>query len=86
LITLLLAGLCVAAPTPSQPAGTEPPRTFRLDPQVLQQTKRRVLAREASLEPALVRLRAEAGKALTAGLFSVVTKAAVPPSGDRPTP
>lgn len=79
----MLAGLPIARPIPARAADGEPPRVFRLDAQTLQGTKRRVLARDASLEPALARLRAEAQEALKAGPFSVVTKTATPPSGDK---
>src|SRR2546428_12937385 len=60
-----------------------PPRVFRLDPQVLQDTKTRVQAHEAGLGPGLERLRADARAALGAGPFSVVSKTATPPSGDK---
>jgi hypothetical protein len=59
------------------------PRVFRLDPQTLQQTRSRVRAHEAALEPAVARLRADGKKMLAAGPFSVTSKAATPPSGDK---
>jgi hypothetical protein len=61
----------------------EPPRVFRLDPQALHESKTRVRARDVSLEPALTRLRADARKAMEAGPFSVMTKSAMAPSGDK---
>jgi hypothetical protein len=61
----------------------EPPRVFRLDPSALQETLRRVHAQDAALAPALARLRADAQKALESGPFSVMTKATLPPSGDK---
>jgi hypothetical protein len=59
------------------------PQVFRLDRSALQETRRRVRAHEATLAPAVERLRAEAQKALTVGPFSVVNKTAMPPSGDK---
>ena len=81
MLLLVLAGLAAAGPV----AGTdgEAPRVFRLDAQTLQQTRRRVLAHDPSLEPALARLRADARDAMAAGPFSVVTKTVVPPSGNK---
>ena len=59
------------------------PQVFRLDPQTLQQTRRRIREHEASLEPAVERLRADVRKALAAGPFTVTSKSATPPSGDK---
>jgi hypothetical protein len=60
-----------------------PPRVFRLDPHALEETRKRVRAHDAALEPAVARLRADAQKALGAGPFSVMNKTATPPSGDK---
>jgi hypothetical protein len=59
------------------------PRVFRLDGRLLEEARRRVRAHDAALQPAVERLRADAWKALAAGPFSVVDKAATPPSGDK---
>jgi hypothetical protein len=61
----------------------QPPRVFLLDAKVLVETKRRVTAGDATIAPALGRLRSEADAALNIGPFSVVDNQIVPPSGDK---
>ena len=73
MLALILAGLTVVAG----------PRVFRLDPDALQETRRRVDAKDARLEPALARLRADAREAMEEGPFTVVSKDVTPPSGDK---
>jgi len=56
---------------------------FLLDAKQLAVNKQRVREGDKRLAPALAELRNEARKALLAGPFSVVTKSATPPSGDK---
>jgi hypothetical protein len=58
------------------------PRVFLVNPRALAETRRAALSGDASLDAPLRRLEADARKALDAGPFSVVKKAAAPPSGD----
>lgn len=62
---------------------TATPRTFLLDAKQLQEAKRRILAGDKTLAPAVASLERDARNTLTAGPFSVVTKEATPPSGDK---
>lgn len=62
---------------------TATPRTFLLDAKQLQEAKRRILAGDKTLAPAVAKLERDARNTLTAGPFSVVTKEATPPSGDK---
>jgi hypothetical protein len=59
------------------------PRVFLLNAQKLESTKQRISKGDKQLEPALAKLERDAKKALTAGPFSVTTKDATPPSGDK---
>lgn len=58
-------------------------RVFLLDATTLAQTRRRVLAGDSELAPAVAALRRDAEQALEAGPFSVVDKDVLPPSGDK---
>jgi hypothetical protein len=60
-----------------------PPRVFLLDAKGLAATKQRIHDGDKSVLPALAKLERDAQKALTSGPFSVVTKEATPPSGDK---
>jgi len=66
---------------------TEPrhplPKVFLLDAKEIDRTKQRILNGDSSLAPALAKLETDANKALKVGPFSVVTKNATPPSGDK---
>ena len=59
------------------------PRVFLLDAKQLQATKQRLGDGDRSLTEAWAKLEQDARKALGGGTFSVVTKAATPPSGDK---
>src|SRR5947209_2716645 len=59
------------------------PRVFLLDAQRLSETRRSILSGNKSFDAALQKLELDARKALKAGTFSVVTKTATPPSGDK---
>ena len=80
----LLAAAAVCAVT-AQAFGETPdaPRVFLVDPRGLAETRRRILSGDKTFDAPLRRLEEDARKALGAGPFSVTTKAAVPPSGDR---
>jgi hypothetical protein len=68
---------------PAQTSQSGPPRVFLLDARRLAEARRSVRAGDKSFDAALGRLEGEARKALGAGPFSVTTKAATPPSGDK---
>ena len=74
-----LVGTTTALKTPPSAA----PRVFLLDARQLQATKQRIQSGDKTLEPALSKLERDAQKALKSGPFSVVTKDATPPSGDK---
>lgn len=59
------------------------PRVFVLDARTLSITKQRIRNGDSKLTQALAKLERDAKKALDAGPYSVVTKDATPPSGDK---
>ncbi len=59
------------------------PKVFLLEGSQLIQTRQRVRGGDKSLATAVADLSQQADRALAAGPFSVVTKDAVPPSGDK---
>ena len=63
--------------------GQSLPRVFALDPVQLNQTKARIVNKDAAFTPALTRLRRDADKAMLEGPFTVTAKNRVPPSGDK---
>ncbi|MBI1295992.1 NUDIX domain-containing protein [bacterium] len=65
------------------PAAVLPVRTFLLDADHLLANKRRLAARDATLEHAYANLLVEAEDALNAGPWSVMDKPHTPPSGDK---
>ena len=85
---LLLVGWIVisSASTGSSarvPRTNSQPRVFILNAQKLKLTKQRLHEESKDLAPALAKLESDAKKALSAGPFSVTTKDATPPSGDK---
>lgn len=87
---LLFAGVVLLASFGSRTghsSTTEPrhplPKVFLLDAKEIDRTKQRILNGDSSLAPALAKLETDANKALKVGPFSVVTKNATPPSGDK---
>ena len=86
---LLLLAMClsvVACPITTSTNAATPaslPRVFILNARKLESTKQRITKGDKQLEPALAKLGRDAKKALTAGPFSVTTKDATPPSGDK---
>src|SRR5712691_5009670 len=63
-------------------AGTLP-TVFLLDAQQLQITRQRIQDGDKNLSAARAKLERDAEKAMSEGPFSVVTKGATPPSGDK---
>ena len=78
-----LFALLFFASASAQVAQTSLPRVFLLDARQLQETRRRVHGGDRALAAALGKLEGEARKALAAGTFSVTSKEATPPSGDK---
>ncbi|MFL6335822.1 MAG: alginate lyase family protein [Pyrinomonadaceae bacterium] len=62
---------------------TDTPRVSLIDPRALAETRRRIRSGDKTFDAPLRKLEDDARKALTAGPFSVTTKAVAPPSGDR---
>lgn len=79
LSALILGMILAGSSASSQP----PPRVFVLQPDDLVETRRRLQANDASLLPALSKLRRDADQALKGGTFSVVHKELAPPSGTK---
>jgi hypothetical protein len=67
----------------SQVATAASPRVFIFNSETLVANKQRVRQQDPSIAPAIAKLERDARKALTEGPFSVVTKAAIPASGDK---
>src|SRR5215468_1723510 len=59
------------------------PNVFLMDARQLQEVKRSVTSGEKRYDTAVTKVEADARKALSEGPFSVVTKTAAPPSGDK---
>src|SRR5713226_1043828 len=66
-----------------EPNGGTAPRVFLLDAKHLQLTRQRVQAGDKSLTPAWAKLEGEAQKSLSVPPSSVVSKEAMPPTGDK---
>jgi len=82
----LVAAILIVAASQNVPARiiqSSPPRVFLVDARRLAETKRAILAGDKTFDAALRKLEADARKALGAGTFSVTSKAATPPSGDK---
>lgn len=75
---LFIGGAAVA----QSPSKTQP-RVFLLDAKGLTETKQRIQKGDKAFDAALAKLEENAKKALTAGPFTVTSKAAPPPSGDK---
>src|SRR5215218_1599310 len=85
-LTLTLCCAALLAPTTARAVAaktTDVPRVFLTDPRALAETRQRIRSGDKSFDAPLRRLEEDARKALGAGPFSVTTKSAVPPSGDR---
>jgi hypothetical protein len=79
-LSAVILGIALAG---SSASSQPPPRVFVLQPDDLVETRRRLQANDASLLPALNRLKRDADHALNGGFFSVVHKELAPPSGDK---
>lgn len=79
-LSAIILGMVLAG---SNAIGQPPPRVFVLQPDDLVETRSRLQANDASLLPALNRLKRDADHALNSGTFSVVHKELAPPSGDK---
>jgi hypothetical protein len=82
-LVVLLLSVPTAARAGRQQGQSETPRVFILDAIALKTAKQRIRAGDKSFGEAVHKLETEAQKSLTAGPFSVTTKEASPPSGDR---
>jgi hypothetical protein len=83
-LTLCCAALLAAAAAHAAAAKTpDAPRVFLTDPRGLAETRQRIRSGDKTFDAALRKLEEDARKALSAGPFSVTTKAVTPPSGDK---
>ena len=83
-VLLLTMAISAGANVKAQTANVGPsPRVFLLDAKQLQITQQRIHAGDKNLSAAWTRLERDAQKAISSGPFSVVTKGATPPSGDK---
>jgi hypothetical protein len=60
-----------------------PPQVFLMDSQKLVQIKQGIQAKDKTYDAAIAAIESNAQKALRAGTYSVTTKSATPPSGDK---
>src|SRR5688572_33102091 len=83
-VSVLLLSIATFVGVQAQPANSKTlPRVFLLDAKHLEVTRKRIHDGEHNLSAALDKLDRDARKAMSAGPFSVVTKVATPPSGDK---
>src|SRR5262249_2345304 len=80
---LILCASVLALSCSNLAAQTTAPRVFILNGQRLAETKRRIQSGDQTFAAALAKLESDARKALRQEPVSVVTKAVVPPSGDK---
>src|SRR5437588_5740430 len=83
LSALLIVTQAVAQKVATPVSVSTAPRVFLLDAGQLQTAKQRLRDGDKNLAQAWGKLEREAQQALSAGTFSVVSKAATPPSGDK---
>jgi hypothetical protein len=83
LLVLLLSLVNVAGVQAQSAPNKTLPRVFLLDAQHLELTRRHIHDGTQNLSAAFDKLDRDARKAMLAGPFSVVTKGATPPSGDK---
>jgi len=83
-VLLLTMAASTAAGVKAQKTNAETlPAVFLLDAQQLQITRQRIQDGDKNLSAARAKLERDAEKAMSEGPFSVVTKGATPPSGDK---
>jgi hypothetical protein len=75
--------LCGCGSIFAQRKKIEPPNVFLMDARQLHITKQRFAAGDKTISAAVSKIEADAKKALDEGPFSVTTKSAAPPSGDK---
>ena len=83
LCAVFVSAAATAAPAADVAPAPAPPRVFLLDGTDLVAARQRVLAGDASLAPALDKLKRDADAALTVGPFTVTSDKRIPPSGDK---
>lgn len=83
LILVAIAPVCAQTTATKAALNSSSPRVFLMDAQHIAAAKQRLSAGDKSFSPALAKLERDAKKALDAGPFSVVSKGATPPSGDK---
>ena len=83
LLILLTPWLVLAQEAKVQNSTANAPRVFLLDAAELRLNKQRIREGDTALAAALSKLKHDAQTALTSGPFSVTTKEAAPPSGDK---
>ena len=82
-ISAVVVGLCISASAFSQVKRPVPPNVFLMDAQGLLEVKLDLGAGEKKYDAAVAKIEADAKKALSAGPFTVTSKSADPPSGDK---
>jgi hypothetical protein len=84
-ITIIISLILLFSPSSSlgKTEDGSSPRVFLLNPKSLAAAKERVRQQDPSLSLAIAKLKRDADKALNLGPFSVTTKDATPPSGDK---
>jgi hypothetical protein len=80
---IFLCGTSTAQGTVTSREPSRSPRVFLLDARRLQTTKERIRNGDKNAAQAMIKLELEAKKAINGGPFSVVSKLATPPSGDK---
>src|SRR5690349_9166948 len=76
-------GVAVCVLTLAIVAQADPPRVFLLDGDRIEKSRELLKSGDASLKPALDKLKHDADAAMSVGPFSVVDKKVAPPSGDK---
>jgi len=82
-VIIFLCGTSTAQGTVTSREPSRSPRVFLLDARRLQATKERIRNGDKNAAQAMSKLELEAKKAINGGPFSVVSKMATPPSGDK---
>ncbi len=82
-VIIFLCGTSTAQGTVTSSEPLRSPRVFLLDARRLQATKERIRNGDKNAAQAMSKLELEAKKAINGGPFSVVSKMATPPSGDK---
>src|SRR5690242_13391509 len=78
-----LALLTAVLITPAQKDTTALPNVFLIDARQLSEVKQDIATGDKRYDAAVAKIGADAKKALSEGLFTVTSKTATPPSGDK---